>query len=199
MRHTASRWPLDSWLTWPPLCACRRCSSSRAWPARRAVGWLEGAAACGALRRLPSHPAPALCPCLALFSWLERRAAALLSPPHPPAAARRFDAVGGVSAEANNEAVAALAGIEPADLLMAEWCAAAERLSLPIAYLCQLRAHLGQLQHSAPIITAPHLNAVSGGPQVCTPGCCLTARACRVPALAPAGATARTGPATTWP
>lgn len=35
---------------------------------------------------------------------------------------RSFDAVGGVSAEANNESVAALAGIDPADLLMAEWC-----------------------------------------------------------------------------
>ncbi|PSC76092.1 Sn1-specific diacylglycerol lipase beta [Micractinium conductrix] len=32
-----------------------------------------------------------------------------------------FDAVGGVSVEANNESVAALAGIPPEDILMAEW------------------------------------------------------------------------------
>lgn len=32
-----------------------------------------------------------------------------------------FDAVGGVSAEANNESVAALAGLDPADILMSEW------------------------------------------------------------------------------
>jgi len=32
-----------------------------------------------------------------------------------------FDAVGGVSVEANNESVAALAGISPEDIVMAEW------------------------------------------------------------------------------
>lgn len=32
-----------------------------------------------------------------------------------------FDAAGGASGDANNEAVAALAGVRPQDIIMAEW------------------------------------------------------------------------------
>lgn len=71
----------------------------------------------------PKHPAAWLCP-----------RASFLTPGLPATPLlRSFDAVGGVSAEANNESVAALAGIDPADLLMAEWCVC---VSLLLAWLC---------------------------------------------------------------
>lgn len=49
-----------------------------------------------------------------------------------------FDAVTGVSAEANVEAVAAMTGIEPADVLQAEWTNSAYR---PCHYLAVDRAN----------------------------------------------------------
>lgn len=46
----------------------------------------------------------------------------LLTPsPSHPTPPPSFDAVGGVSVEANNEAVGALAGIDLDDILMAQW------------------------------------------------------------------------------
>lgn len=48
-----------------------------------------------------------------------------LCPPHlqnpPPPPLCSFDAIGGVSVEANNEAVGALAGIDPSDILLSQW------------------------------------------------------------------------------
>lgn len=61
----------------------------------------SGAQAPGPSTRLPADGAPPLGP--------------------RPRRPRSFDAVGGVSAEANNESVAALAGIAVEDILLAEW------------------------------------------------------------------------------
>lgn len=81
----------------PLLCALRL--SLHAWPASHALT--------SAVLHNPGHPTP--------------------TPFTPPAShpfhhlPSRFDAVGGVSVEANNDSVAELTGIDPGDILLAEW------------------------------------------------------------------------------
>ena len=65
----------------------------------------------------------------------QQHAALALTQPSP---ACSFDPASGASVEANNCAVAALAGLAPEDLLMAEWN---NSIGRPCHYVCVDRAH----------------------------------------------------------